>query len=50
MKFGYESYYENVIKKGGFELDWGIWAVNGQEFLMKPKTENQSTQNQQLMT
>lgn len=50
MKFGYESYYENVIKKGGFELDWGIWAVNGQEFLMKPQAENQSTQNQQLST
>ena len=50
MKFGYESYYENVIKKGGFELDWGVWAVNGQEFLMKPQTENQSTQNQQLST
>lgn len=50
MKFGYESYYENVIKKGGFELDWGVWAVNGQEFLMKGQTQNQSTQNQQLST
>jgi hypothetical protein len=49
LKFGYQSYYDNVIKKGGFELDWGVWAVNGQEFLMKPQAqENQSTQNQQL--
>ncbi|MEH1786877.1 MAG: hypothetical protein V7L23_15190 [Nostoc sp.] len=52
MKFGYDAYQTNVVKKGGFELDWGTWAVNGQEFLMKSqaKTENQSTQNSQLQS
>lgn len=48
LKFGYQSYHENIVKKGGFELDWGAWAVNGQEFLMKSQAQNQSTQNQQL--
>lgn len=50
IKFGYDWYNSNVLKKGGFELDWGDWAVNGQENLMKPKPDNQSTQNSQLQS